>query len=294
MTARCLRSLAPLVFFLSIAETASAQTSVTIQSVVSDANQTTLFVSGTNFCAAPTVLLSGMPLAVISSAPTQLSVVEPALQPGTYYLVVSCGTLAGRTAYFDVAVGEIGPKGDKGDTGNPGIQGVPGNPGGQGVQGPPGPPGQTGQTGQAGPAGPAAVVAFGTRRASTVFPTATLAFLSPALPVTVASGQVLLASAQVALGTSTANGATGLRLWMCYQANGGSLTERHPIDWISPVAVANSLNVYSITDTLDGLQAGSYVVGLCGQITGGPGNWTSADWAYTTVQVFAAGTTILQ
>jgi hypothetical protein len=34
---------------------------------------------------------------MISSTPTQLTVTEPALQPGTYSLVVSCGTLAGRT-----------------------------------------------------------------------------------------------------------------------------------------------------------------------------------------------------
>lgn len=284
---------------LMLAATASAQTAVTIQAVTSDVSQTVLTITGTNFCAAPTVILSGMYLTVLSSAPTQLTVTEPVLTPGTYYLVVSCGTLAGRTAYFDVAVGAIGPKGDKGDQGVQGIPGPTGDPGPQGNTGPQGNPGTPGATGPAGPPGPtgppgpASVIALGTRRNNTILPSATLAFLSPAVPITLAaSNQPVVVTAQVTLGTSSGSVADGLRLWICYQPSGGALNTPHGFDWISPVAAPGTANIYSMTDVITGLAAGTYNFGLCGQTSTLPNLWNKGDWAYTTVQVLAAGTPV--
>ena len=49
----------------------------------------------------------------------------------------------------------------------------------------------------------------------------------------VTSGQVVLVSAQITLGTTNAAGATGLRLWICVQPSGGSISAVHPIDWIT-------------------------------------------------------------
>jgi hypothetical protein len=139
--------------------------------------------------------------------------------------------------------------------------------------------------GPQGPPGTPAATAVGTRRNSTVIPTTSLAFLSPALPVSVTAGQAVLVTATITLGTSVAGGASGLRLWIVYQPSGGAITEPHPIDWISPKAVQNSLNTYTFSDTITGLATGTYTVGMGGQLTSTPNNWDTSDWAYTTAQV---------
>ena len=88
-------------------------------------------------------------------------------------------------------------------------------------------------------------------------------------------------------------GANGLRIWICYQPNGGSITTAHPGDWIDLQAVANALTPATMTDTLAGLAAGAYTVGLCGQQASSvANNWNLEDWAYTTAQVLS-GATIL-
>jgi hypothetical protein len=120
-----------------------------------------------------------------------------------------------------------------------------------------------------------------------VLPTDTLAFLSPALPVNLTAGQVVLVSAQIMLGTTSSSGAGGLKLWICYQPNGGSITTAHPVDWVSPMAAGNSLNAYPLTDTITGLGTGQYSVGLCGSVTSVPTTWDRQDWAYTTAEVIS-------
>ena len=185
--------------------------------------------------------------------------------------------------------GATGPQGAKGDTGPAGPQGPKGDTGATGATGakgdtgPAGPraiPGRrarrarparrrAGATGPQGPtgryrrAGPAVFVAVGTRRNATVPPTTALAFLAPTVTVNVTSGQAVLVSSQITLGTNGTTPATSLRLWICQQAPGGALTQAHPIDWISPKAAAGSLNVYSLTDTLTPGN-GQFQVGLCG------------------------------
>jgi len=297
-----------LVAGLSLVATVSAeQNAVTIQGVVSDATHTTLLVTGTNFCAAPAVAMEGVPLSPYSSTPTQLLVPQPALPPGTYSLVVSCGpgNGSGKTVSFDVTIGSVGPKGDEGDRGDQGLPGADGKPGptgpqgetgAQGATGPRGPTGPQGATGPQGPqgvqgpAGPASVSSVGTRRAATTAPDATLRFLSAPLPITVITGQIVIVSAQVALGTSSAAGASALRLWICFQQNGGALTQAHGIDWVQAAAAPNSVNVYPLTDTIAGL-AGTYTVGMCGMVNS-TNNWNMHDWSYTNVQVLPAGTTV--
>src|SRR3954463_547917 len=79
---------------------ANAQGAISIQSVTANANQTVLTISGANYCAAPVVTLGGASLAVTNAIPAQITATLPVLPPATYYLVVSCGSLAGRTAYF--------------------------------------------------------------------------------------------------------------------------------------------------------------------------------------------------
>ena len=199
------------------------------------------------------------------------------------------------------AQGPSGGPGPKGDTGAPGAQGPagaqgpPGATGATGAQGPPGatgaqgPPGATGATGAT---GPPAAVAVGTRRAATQAPTATLAFLAPALTVTTTTGQSVLVSSQITLGTSsTTTAATGLRLWICQQPTGGAIATPHPVDWISPRAGPGSLNVYSLVDTITPGN-GTFAVGLCGQLVSGGAGWDAFDWASTTAEVISGASVL--
>jgi hypothetical protein len=83
---------------------ASAQ-ALTIQSASTNANQTALTIAGSNYCASPTVTLNGISLLVTGATASQITATLPAMASGTYYLIVSCGTLAGKTVYFDVTLG---------------------------------------------------------------------------------------------------------------------------------------------------------------------------------------------
>jgi hypothetical protein len=122
-------------------------------------------------------------------------------------------------------------------------------------------------------------------------PTATLAFLSPPLPVTVSAGQVVLVSAQATFGTTDAAGAFGLRLWICYQPTGGTVIAEHGGDWVQVATVQNTTLPFPLTDTITGLGTGTYNVGLCGSVAG-TNNWNVADWAYTTAQVIGGASLI--
>jgi hypothetical protein len=132
------RAAACVVLFVGYAMTATA---AVIESVVSNTSGTQFIITGSAFCTSPTVTIDGITLTLLSHSSTQLIVSQPTLAPGTYYLVVKCGT---AKTPFDVTVGAVGLKGDKGDTGSQGpqglqgVQGPQGIQGSQGIQGPPG------------------------------------------------------------------------------------------------------------------------------------------------------------
>ena len=102
----------------------------------------------------------------------------------------------------------------------------------------------------------------------------------------------MLVSSQVTLGTNSAGGASGLRLWICEQPAGGSITEVHPSDYILPTIAENTVVPLPLTDTFTP-GAGSFTVGLCGQLANGTTTWNLSDWAYTTAQVIDAGASVL-
>jgi hypothetical protein len=129
---RNIRVAAVLALGLLVPRLASAQ-AVSIVSAVPDTSNAVISITGANFCAVPTITIGGNSAPLVSAAPTLIMATLPAAvsaTPGTYSLVVSCGPLAGRTAYFFVAVGAIGPKGDRGADGAAGPPGPPGPPGG--------------------------------------------------------------------------------------------------------------------------------------------------------------------
>ncbi|MGZ4308036.1 MAG: hypothetical protein ACXVRG_01645 [Gaiellaceae bacterium] len=124
-------------------------------------------------------------------------------------------------------------------------------------------------------------------------PTTSLAFLAPTLTVNTTSGQAVVVSSQITLGTSSTTApATALRLWICQQASGGSIAASHPLDWISPIAGPQSLNVYSLVDTITPGN-GQFQVGMCGQLQSTTTAWDTNDWAYTTAQVISGASILL-
>lgn len=209
------------------------------------------------------------------------------------------------------AMGPSGPAGDPGPAGPAGAQGPqgPAGPAGpQGLQGPQGVPGSQGDVGPAGPAGPAgpqgpqgvqgATGATGpigplgpagpqgpegpSGLASAVFvsgnataPTATWNFVGNTYaPIQVSvTGQRVVVQAQVAFGTSLANGASDLNLAICYK-NGTA----YPIPYLTAQLQALRMtsagrNAYALSGIMT-LPVASYTVGLCAMSTAGAG-WDS-------------------
>jgi hypothetical protein len=119
-------------------------------------------------------------------------------------------------------------------------------------------------------------------------------FLSKTANVTIASGQSVLVSTQTMLGTtSTAGAASNLILYICSQQQpSGPIVAHSSTAGIEPTAAQQSINDYALTDLLTGFPAGTYSVGMCGQLISSSGSnlWNARDWSYTTAQVFAAST----
>jgi hypothetical protein len=124
-----------------------------IDSALVSADQTIVFVRGTNFGKNPTVTLNGQALTgvQVDSTGQQLFASMPSLQPGTYKLqVINKNWLAD----LDVTIIGAEPAGYSGSQGPAGPAGPTGPEGPQGPQGPQGPAGPEGAAGAAGPAGP--------------------------------------------------------------------------------------------------------------------------------------------
>jgi hypothetical protein len=137
-----------------------------IDSAVVSADQTILFVQGSNFGKSPSVTLNGLALTGVQVDATgrQLMASMPSLPNGTYKLQV---TNRNWQAELDVTVGygheeagvagppgATGPQGPAGPAGPAGPQGPGGPQGPAGPQGPVGPPGGIGPQGEPGPVGP--------------------------------------------------------------------------------------------------------------------------------------------
>ena len=114
----------------------------------------TLFIEGSGFGSSPTVTLGGFFLGgvTVNALGTQIQAGMPAMQPGSYSLVVINGD---NRVTFELTVGAQGPEGPAGADGAPGPAGPPGDDGATGAAGPPGADGAPGPAGAVGPAGPA-------------------------------------------------------------------------------------------------------------------------------------------
>ena len=147
---------------------------VRVDSAVPNLVSQVVTISGANFGSQPpSVTLNDVPLALLSSSPTQIVAALPAsviATPGTYRLVVRKGNSnsqnSANVATLDVAIGNygaegstesqgtVGPAGPQGETGPQGEVGSAGPQGPIGSTGPQGPIGSTGPQGEIGSAGP--------------------------------------------------------------------------------------------------------------------------------------------
>jgi hypothetical protein len=121
-----------------------------IHSAVPDTSAGTLFISGQNFGATPTVEINAIPVVARSSSSELLLVDVPAsvlAQPGSYLLSVRRGKRDTDRDVFAVTIGAVGPKGDPGPQGERGLQGPVGADGPRGPEGPAGPQGERGPQG---------------------------------------------------------------------------------------------------------------------------------------------------
>jgi hypothetical protein len=185
-------------------------------------------------------------------------------------------------------VGPAGPAGPQGPKGDPGDVGPAGPQGLKGDVGPVGPQGLQGAQGPQGPQGPSGVVNryFAASAIGLLNPAAGMQFLAPTVDVTVASStQSMLVTSQRVLGSTALGGANSLRLAICYRGSDGILWSTGQV--ASGMGVPQyTRTVFPMTAVIGGLAAGTYTVGLCGQATGGAGNWNWNESGSTSVIVF--------
>ena len=162
----------------------------------------------------------------------------------------------------------------------------------QGPAGPAGPRGDTGATGPIGPAGPkgdtgpSGVILSGQAVALGNTPTATTQFLTPAVQVSVASGQKVHLVANKAFGT-LASPSNGLDLYPCYQSTQiGSPLVTLGSGILNNAMPANSRITMGINYVIAGLNTGTYNVGMCGDDDGN-GNWLNNDQGYVSAVVLS-------
>jgi hypothetical protein len=163
-----------------------------------------------------------------------------------------------------------------------------------GPAGPAGPPGPMGLPGVAGPSGPAgiqgppgagAIVDSDTVAGTSPYPSATMAFLSPAATVAVtAVGQRVFMTSNRALGGYVA--ATDLLLYPCFQnVEPGSLLTTVTLGLGGLESPPHARLMYGLTHIFSGLPVGTYKVSMCGTDQG-DGNWVNSEWGFTTAFVF--------
>lgn len=181
-------------------------------------------------------------------------------------------------AWVGASTGLQGPKGDKGD---PGPAGPAGMQGPQGIQGPAGPPGMQGPAGMQGPQGPSGVVSVVSTSGYGTDPKSSLDFIGPTVTVTVTGPtQKIAVTANRALGSSVAGGASGLALFICAKSTAAGSSIGAYGDAIAGVTVTSGNRVpMGLSWGISGLTAGTYQVGMCG-IASNPTAWNFNEYGY--------------
>jgi len=205
---------------------------VRVDSAVPSLVSQVVTISGANFGSQPpSVTLNDVPLALLSSSPTQIVAALPAsviATPGTYQLVVRKGNSnsqnSANVATLDVAIGNFGAEGSTGAQGTVGPVGPRGETGPQGEVGPAGPQGPIGSIGPQGaigPVGPQGPIGL----------TGAQGAIGPAGP----QGPIGLTGAQGAIGPAGPQGRTGAdgpRIGHMYRWNVFDTFDHPNVTWL--------------------------------------------------------------
>lgn len=115
-------------------------------------------------------------------------------------------------------------------------------------------------------------------------PTATTAFLSPTVGVTISAGQKIHVTATQTFGSIAVGGAASLDIHIGYRLMpSGTLTLVGGGMWDIRVP-QNTRLPFTVSAVISGLPAGSYLVGMAGDDDGN-GNWNNNEWGYVSVIV---------
>jgi len=189
----------------------------------------------------------------------------------------------------DGAQGPQGPAGMTGPAGPAGATGPAGMTGPAGPMGMSGPSGPQGVQGPAGPQGPSGVVtataasflgAFNGGGVGTV-----IEFIGPTVDVTVATGQKVYMTANKALGSTVAGGASGLNLYACFRSTVAGSSIFIQGNAMAALQVAQNTRIpFGISWVYQSLAAGTYTVGMCGAAAV-PANWNFNEYGYVSALV---------
>ncbi len=89
---------------LLVSASVASGATLVITRVLADEGRTTLTVSGANLCSDPAVTIARRPQQVVSGSDTTVVLRYPELPPGSYTLVLVCGSASDRTSAFPISL----------------------------------------------------------------------------------------------------------------------------------------------------------------------------------------------
>lgn len=110
-------------------------------------------------------------------------------------------------------------------------------------------------------------------------PTTSTTFIGPTVVVTVSANQYVFVTADKALGSTAAAGATLLNLRICYQSTGGGAFNLIGGGAFGLRVPTNTRLTFGLNADFLIATAGSYNVGLCGS-SSDAANWNNNEWGY--------------
>jgi hypothetical protein len=110
--------------------------------------------------------------------------------------------------------------------------------------------------------------------------------LAPPAVVTVAAGETVYVSGQKALGSTSAAGAGGLGLRICYRPVGSTAVPTIQFTGPDGLRVAQNQRIQmGLSSFISGLAAGNWQVGLCGY-SSDFANWNNNEYGNNTALVY--------